>query len=133
MKTGLTIGRYRVEDLIGAGAMGEVYCAYDRVIDRPVAIKSCGPADGGPRRHAVAAALPEGNARFDNSDSCASFAIWDAFTPISRRFPYPVLECAGESSDPEEAPAAAADVSSSAGLERRTSRRRLRTGWLAKP
>jgi len=34
-----TIGRYRVEKLLGSGAMGEVYCAHDPVIDRRVAIK----------------------------------------------------------------------------------------------
>jgi eukaryotic-like serine/threonine-protein kinase len=39
MNSGRTIGRYRVEGLVGAGAMGEVYRAYDPVIDRPVAIK----------------------------------------------------------------------------------------------
>jgi serine/threonine-protein kinase len=39
MKTGQTIGRYRVEGLVGTGAMGEVYRAYDPVIDRLVAIK----------------------------------------------------------------------------------------------
>ncbi len=33
------IGRYRVERLIGRGAMGEVYLAHDPVIDRQVAIK----------------------------------------------------------------------------------------------
>ena len=39
MKTVQSIGRYRVDGLLGTGAMGEVYRAYDPVIDRPVAIK----------------------------------------------------------------------------------------------
>jgi len=39
MKIGQMIGRYRIESLVGMGAMGEVYRAYDPVIDRPVAIK----------------------------------------------------------------------------------------------
>ena len=39
MKVIQSIGRYRVEALVGTGAMGEVYRAYDPVIDRPVAIK----------------------------------------------------------------------------------------------
>src|SRR5260370_6985433 len=43
MKTRQTIGRYRVEGLVGTGAMGEVYRAYDPVIDRPVAIKVLRP------------------------------------------------------------------------------------------
>ena len=43
MRTGQTIGRYRVEGLVGVGAMGEVYRAYDPVIDLPVAIKILRP------------------------------------------------------------------------------------------
>jgi eukaryotic-like serine/threonine-protein kinase len=43
MKTIRTIGRYRVDGLLGTGAMGEVYRAYDPVIDRPVAIKIVRP------------------------------------------------------------------------------------------
>ena len=33
------IGKYRLLDRIGAGAMGEVYRAHDSVLDRPVALK----------------------------------------------------------------------------------------------
>src|SRR3984893_15780538 len=43
MKPRQTIGRYRVEGLLGSGAMGEVYRAYDPVIDRLVAIKVVRP------------------------------------------------------------------------------------------
>ena len=43
MKTTQTIGRYRVEKLLGSGALGEVYRAYDPAIDRLVAIKVLRP------------------------------------------------------------------------------------------
>ena len=39
MDIGTTVGRYRIEQWIASGAMGEVYHAYDPVIGRPVAIK----------------------------------------------------------------------------------------------
>jgi eukaryotic-like serine/threonine-protein kinase len=39
VKTVQSIGRYRVDGLLGSGAMGAVYRAYDPVIDRQVAIK----------------------------------------------------------------------------------------------
>ncbi len=36
---GTTLGRYQVQSLIGAGAMGEVYLAHDSQLRRPVALK----------------------------------------------------------------------------------------------
>src|ERR1700746_2089984 len=43
MKTTQTIGRYRVEKLLGSGAMGGGYRAYDPAIDSLVSIKVLRP------------------------------------------------------------------------------------------
>ena len=37
--SGESIGRYRILNVLGAGAFGQVYLGYDDVLDRPVAIK----------------------------------------------------------------------------------------------
>ncbi|MDP3231231.1 MAG: tetratricopeptide repeat protein [Myxococcales bacterium] len=44
---GAAVGRYVVLDLVGEGAMGQVYAAYDPVLDRKVAIKLLHPLTEG--------------------------------------------------------------------------------------
>jgi eukaryotic-like serine/threonine-protein kinase len=39
LKPGVTLGRYTVLGIVGKGAMGEVYAAYDPELDRKIAIK----------------------------------------------------------------------------------------------
>ncbi len=38
-------GKYRIKSLIGEGAFGYVYRAYDTILQRPVAIKELSPAN----------------------------------------------------------------------------------------
>jgi serine/threonine protein kinase len=40
LESGRTLGRYRILDFLGAGAMGEVYLAEDPQIERRLAIKT---------------------------------------------------------------------------------------------
>jgi serine/threonine protein kinase len=47
-----TVGRFRVDGTLGSGGMGDVFRAYDPVLDRAVALKVLHPGDGneGPQR-----------------------------------------------------------------------------------
>jgi len=50
---GQTLGRYRIEEEIGAGGMGVVYRAYDQKLERDLAIKVLSPGtlhDAGARK-----------------------------------------------------------------------------------
>jgi tetratricopeptide (TPR) repeat protein/predicted Ser/Thr protein kinase len=51
---GAELGRYVVLSPLGAGAMGEVYAAYDPQLDRRVAVKIVRPGHGDPARRARA-------------------------------------------------------------------------------
>ncbi len=47
LQRGAPIGRYLVVELVGRGAMGDVYAAYDPELDRKVAVKLLQVTDGG--------------------------------------------------------------------------------------
>ena len=51
--------RYRIEGSIGLGGEGEVFCAYETLLNRRVALKRLRPEPGAPAGQAYARALRE--------------------------------------------------------------------------
>src|SRR6185436_7601054 len=73
---GLSIGPYRVESLLGAGGMGEVYLAEDTKLDRRVAIKFLPPsleADEVAKRRLIREA--KAAAKLDHPNICATYEV----------------------------------------------------------
>ena len=55
LANGTSLGRFAVLGLVGRGAMGEVYAAYDPELDRKIAIKLVRAGDGATAPPAAAA------------------------------------------------------------------------------
>src|SRR6185369_14356437 len=73
---GLAVGPYRIERLLGAGGMGEVYLAEDTKLDRKVAIKFLPPyleADELAKRRLIREA--KAAARLDHPNICATYEV----------------------------------------------------------
>jgi serine/threonine protein kinase/tetratricopeptide (TPR) repeat protein len=73
---GLAVGPYRIEELLGAGGMGEVYLAVDTKLDRKVAIKFLPPyleADELAKRRLIREA--KAAARLDHPNICATYEV----------------------------------------------------------
>jgi serine/threonine protein kinase len=73
---GLAVGPYRIEKLLGAGGMGEVYLAEDTKLDRKVAIKFLPPyleADELAKRRLIREA--KAVARLDHPNICATYEV----------------------------------------------------------
>ena len=73
---GLAVGPYRIEKLLGAGGMGEVYLAEDTKLDRKVAIKFLPPyleADELAKRRLIREA--KAAARLDHPNICATYEV----------------------------------------------------------
>src|SRR5215510_12190242 len=73
---GLSVGSYRIERLLGAGGMGEVYLAKDTKLDRRVAIKFLPPdleADELARRRLIREA--KAAARLEHPNICATHEV----------------------------------------------------------
>ena len=66
-------GKYRVESLLGSGGMGEVYKAYDTVLQRYVALKFIRSADPGSARRFMQEARAQ--ARVDHEHVCKIYEV----------------------------------------------------------
>lgn len=73
---GLVVGAYKIEKLLGAGGMGEVYLAEDTKLDRKVAIKFLPPyleADELAKRRLIREA--KAVAKLDHPNICATYEV----------------------------------------------------------
>jgi hypothetical protein len=68
LPAGMQLGHFRIERVLGAGGMGEVYLATDLALDRPVAIKvlPAGRASGGARDRLVREARAQARVHHPN-------------------------------------------------------------------
>ena len=68
LPAGMQLGHFRIERVLGAGGMGEVYLATDLALDRPVAIKvlPAGGATGGARDRLVREARAQARVHHPN-------------------------------------------------------------------
>src|SRR5262245_25778286 len=65
---GMRLGHFRIDRLLGAGGMGEVYLATDLALDRPVAIKvlPAGAASGSARDRLIREARAQARVHHPN-------------------------------------------------------------------
>jgi eukaryotic-like serine/threonine-protein kinase len=77
------IGQYRIEKLLGAGGMGEVYLGEDTRLNRKVAIKFLTPSRG-PNEQAQRRLLREARAaaKLDHPNVCAIYEVNDVGLPF---------------------------------------------------
>jgi tetratricopeptide (TPR) repeat protein len=72
---GLAIGRYLLIERIGAGAMGQVFAAYDPQLDRKIALKLLRPGAAGPEHRARLAREAQTLARLSHPNVVTVFDV----------------------------------------------------------
>jgi serine/threonine-protein kinase len=73
-----TVGRYRVESLVGEGGMGRVFRAYDTVLKRHVALKVLRANDTGGSTHKLLLREAQAAAALDHPNVVAVFDVGEA-------------------------------------------------------
>ncbi|HEX8795731.1 MAG TPA: serine/threonine-protein kinase [Polyangiaceae bacterium] len=71
LERGATLGRYVVIEKLGSGGMGDVYAAYDRTLDRKIALKL--PRDDGPSHRLLSVAEAHAMAKLSHPNVVAVF------------------------------------------------------------
>lgn len=77
------VGQYKIEKLLGAGGMGEVYLAQDTRLDRKVAIKFLSPSqEPNEQRHRRLLREARAAAKLDHPNVCAIYEVNDTGLPF---------------------------------------------------